>query len=470
METYRNDYIYQMAPDSTSQDDRSLTKIQRIVLFLMSTLYFGSSYVYDLPQALQTQLQSPPINLSYVEFNSLYSVYSFPNILLPLVGGYVIKLIGLRRGVLLYTFLVLSGQALLTVGVLRGSYICMLCGRMLYALGAESLSVAQSMIAMKWFSSHQLTYVLGWNNSVASLASNLNILFSPMIYAGSGALWMPCFVGILFGVFSFVSALGYQKLDEKHDQPHGEAAPQTEHKVKCSDLKEVSNIFLVLCAYYAIFYISFDGVTTNINDQIHQRFGFSNSTSGQLVLIYYLQLVLLPPVVGKISDVYGKRVHWLIGSAVISIFAQLLLGFLPDAAENGYSVVLPLLLLGFADNIFETVTWSCLLLALDPELSGIGFGFATSVMNLFNVFGMLAIGRIQDDTVAVKYGYFYSQIFLAGVSIVSMMLAYTILRLDQRGNGKLSAPLEENKEENSDEIDAESKKRIELQTFIPVTA
>ena len=72
--------------------------------WILFGLYFGQVSVrvtcrvravggrYDIPSALDTQLQDY-LEIDYdtyqFEFNLLYAIYSFPNIFLPFVGGYL---------------------------------------------------------------------------------------------------------------------------------------------------------------------------------------------------------------------------------------------------------------------------------------------------------------------------------------------------------------------------------------------
>lgn len=49
------------------------------------------------------------MNLSTTEFNLLYSVYSFPNIVLPLIGGFILDKIGSRKGVFIFTIILIFG-------------------------------------------------------------------------------------------------------------------------------------------------------------------------------------------------------------------------------------------------------------------------------------------------------------------------------------------------------------------------
>lgn len=64
-----------------------------IILFLSSLLLFGNFYAFDNPAALNSQLQlflGHDYDTWQYELNLLYSVYSFPNMFLPFLGGNIL--------------------------------------------------------------------------------------------------------------------------------------------------------------------------------------------------------------------------------------------------------------------------------------------------------------------------------------------------------------------------------------------
>jgi hypothetical protein len=99
-----------------------------LVLFLICVLTFGGYYSYDLPGSLSYAYTDPSIlNLSafqYVpplpplyycnilrRYNLLYSVYSWPNTILPFFGGYISdKWLGIRASTIMFAVLVACGQ------------------------------------------------------------------------------------------------------------------------------------------------------------------------------------------------------------------------------------------------------------------------------------------------------------------------------------------------------------------------
>ena len=59
-----------------------------IALILMCLLGFGSYFCFDNPGALQSELKLA-MNITTAQFANLYSWYSWPNVVLPVIGGFL---------------------------------------------------------------------------------------------------------------------------------------------------------------------------------------------------------------------------------------------------------------------------------------------------------------------------------------------------------------------------------------------
>ena len=89
--------------------------------------------------------------LALFKYNFLFSIYSFPNFILPLIGGLIIDKIGVRTALVILSGLVALGTSICAFsGIISGTpdfssdyaYYIMLIGRFIYAMGAESLLIA----------------------------------------------------------------------------------------------------------------------------------------------------------------------------------------------------------------------------------------------------------------------------------------------------------------------------------------
>lgn len=83
--------------------------------------------------------------------NLLYSVYNFPNIILAMLGGVFVDRLGLRTGCFVFCTIILVGQTIVALGASTKNFYIMLVGRLCFAVGGESLAVAQSSFVSKWW-------------------------------------------------------------------------------------------------------------------------------------------------------------------------------------------------------------------------------------------------------------------------------------------------------------------------------
>jgi len=75
-------------------------------------LYVGSYYIYDNPAALQDVMISE-LNINTGLFIMFYSLYSWPNVILCFIGGFLIdRVFGVRWGAIIFCGLVTIGQVL----------------------------------------------------------------------------------------------------------------------------------------------------------------------------------------------------------------------------------------------------------------------------------------------------------------------------------------------------------------------
>ena len=73
---------------STGVMERAQSPLRWAVLFFGCLTLIGNYYCYDNPAALKTQLEERT-GMDEVTYNLMYSVYSFPNMLLPFLGGWM---------------------------------------------------------------------------------------------------------------------------------------------------------------------------------------------------------------------------------------------------------------------------------------------------------------------------------------------------------------------------------------------
>lgn len=93
------------------------------------------------------------------EYGLMISLYSFPNIVLVVVGGYYIDRMPLWLAYSVFGLLLVAGTAVVAFGGSlapmignQGAFVIMLVGRFVYGIGAESFYVVQNTALSEWFS------------------------------------------------------------------------------------------------------------------------------------------------------------------------------------------------------------------------------------------------------------------------------------------------------------------------------
>ncbi|RKP22162.1 MFS general substrate transporter [Rozella allomycis CSF55] len=127
---------------------------QWIILFFSCFIVFGSYYCYDIPASLNKPIHKY-MNTTYDEhqyqLNLLYSVYSFPNTILPLIGGILVDKYGTTTTLIVFGILVVFGHFIFSIGLTLKSFPTMLLGRFVFGLGGETLEVSQTSIVSEYF-------------------------------------------------------------------------------------------------------------------------------------------------------------------------------------------------------------------------------------------------------------------------------------------------------------------------------
>ena len=125
---------------TTGAIERSSMCERWLVLVHASFFMACNYYCYDIPAALYRPLGRAfwfERNFEYY-FDMLYSIYSVPNIILPLFGGLLIDKVGLYFSLKLFSALLLAGQMIFALGCTISSLPLMLVGRFVFGLGAAA--------------------------------------------------------------------------------------------------------------------------------------------------------------------------------------------------------------------------------------------------------------------------------------------------------------------------------------------
>ena len=121
----------------------SQTQFRWLVLFAVSFFILSNFYCNNFVDIEDTLTSTYKLN--DVEYLSLFSIYSLPNIIVPIFGGILIDKIDGEYAALTFLLVQFIGQTIFAIAVTLGNfekvnYVLMLVGRFFFGLGGESLS------------------------------------------------------------------------------------------------------------------------------------------------------------------------------------------------------------------------------------------------------------------------------------------------------------------------------------------
>lgn len=445
---------------------RSESNLRWAVLALACCCVFGSYYIYDNPAALKNNLQAY-LGISNTQFNWLYSIYSFPNVILPFFGGFLVDRMGPNLMVLIFLVLICIGQCIFAIASTIKSYALCLVGRAVFGFGGESLSVGQSTLLALWFRGKEMALAMGLNLSIARLGSVVNDQSSPAIYSARGdsipaALWLGFFV-CCFSLSSAVVLVLLEKWADKkakQDKLAEGKDPKDDiptEQVNLGDVRYFPRVYWLLCASCVIVYAAVLPFNNIAEGLLEDKYDFDQSTADRYLAIPFFISACCSPFLGGIVDKFGHRAHLMAVSACSLMLAHVLLAF------THIQPAVCLVIIGISYSIYAAVVWPSVAFVVEEHQLGTAYGLITAVQNAGLAVAPLLVGQIQDSTcidnndpdpkkarcVCVTHCVVGTELFFVGVAAVGVFIGVLLNLEDARMGGVLNKAQKKDKESDT---------------------
>ncbi|HQF43238.1 MAG TPA: MFS transporter, partial [Ignavibacteriaceae bacterium] len=292
-------------------------------LLLISLAMLGNYYIYDSISPLADLLKSQ-LGFSDSNIGLLNAIYSFPNILMVLVGGLIIDRIGTRISVVIFTFLITLGAVITAV---TGNIYIMATGRLVFGLGAESMIVAITTIIARWFKGKELSFAFGLNLTVARLGSFL-ALNSPSWGKSLYEYWQsPLWVTVAGGVFALVAIIIYYGLDLYAVKNYEMPKDGEQDKIVFKEIFKFGKSFWFITALCVTFYSAMFPFQTFAIKFFQEAHGTTREVGGNLSSILTLAAMIFTPLFGLLSDKIGKRSLLMMFGSLLIIPVYLMMAY-----------------------------------------------------------------------------------------------------------------------------------------------
>jgi MFS family permease len=384
-----------------------------LVLIFVSLTMFGNYYVYDCIAPI-ADLLTKQLGFSDANIGLLQAIYSIPNVIMVLIGGYIVDRIGTRKAIFIFGTLCFVGSI---VTCLSGVLSVMATGRLIFGLGAESLIVAVTTAVAKWFRGKELSFAFGINLMI-SRAGTLLAQQSPSWAGFAYSYWRnPLLISVGFSALCVVGALIYWALEVFAEKRYQVGSAGATDKVVFSDIKAFGLSYWYIVALCVTFYSAIFPFETFAYKFFMGAHNVTREAGGDLVGMLTLFTMFGTPIFGLFVDKLGKRALLMMLGSLLLIPVYLMMAYvhsvnyvtvyLPSSAEGHFALVAhhlpPILLLtmammGIAFSLIPAVMWPSVAYLVEQSKLGTAYGLMTMIQNIGLAGFNLMVGWANDHS------------------------------------------------------------------------
>lgn len=339
-----------------------------------------SYYCYDNPTVLYNQLQEK-LEIDELQYNLFYSVYSYPNFIMPLIIGYTVDKVGLNVVTNLVGLCTCLGQGLFVVGAYLESnngFIWCVFGRGIMGIGSESLALCLTVILARWFKNKEYAFALGLCIGMSCLGTVLNNFTVPPI-ANNSSLGTACLVGLFFAFFSFLCGVIIILIDmygTKVDASNNIYIRNELDRVNIKDIWNLGKRFWVASTMAMFLYTAILAFNAVINEFFLAKYNIEDEKAAQITATSYFMSVVAAPIFGILCDKYGLRMSLANFCAFWLVLSYVLFLTIPGCDQCLIGMI-PVVTTGIGYSIWIACIWSIFPYIVEEKILGTAYGIAT---------------------------------------------------------------------------------------------
>lgn len=358
------------------------------VLIAISVAMFGNYYAYDAIGPVADSLQRL-LGFSDTQIGTLNAIYSFPNIIMVLVGGIIVDRFGTRLSTVIFSFICAIGAA---VTALSPLFPVMAAGRLIFGLGAESMIVAITVAIGQWFVGRQLGFAFGINLSIAragSYSADMSTTwFKPLYDRG----WQPpLWLAAGFAVIGLAGCVVYYFLEKSASRRFDLRQPARSERIVWSDLWRFDRSYWYIVGLCVTFYsVIFPFRSTFAIKYFQHAHGRSLQEAGSINAYVFLAAIFATPAFGLMADRLGRR------AAFMAVGSFLLCAAFPILAYTHANLWVSTVMIGIAFSLVPAVLWPAVPYIVTANRLGTGYGLMTMLQNIGMMVVNLGAGALND--------------------------------------------------------------------------
>jgi len=424
-------------------------------IFFISILMFASYYFYDIFSSIKDTLQNQT-GMSNADYGKMYGAYSFTNavLLMALFGGMILDKWGIRKTGIIFISFVFIGTFLTAYGATSSfqngglgyawfssflpSYTpelkMMILGRVLFGLGAETFYVVINKVIAKWFKGKELALAFALSLALGRFGTAAALSLSPRLLPNMqfGPIDTAAWFGVMLIIIALIGFVVYLIYDVRFDKRQAEDGVEPEAEFNAKELLKLfkNKSFIYITLLCILFYAAVFPFLGFAPDFLHNKFGFSLQTSGDLTSILPYGTILFTPIFGWWCDHKGKSASLMILGSLLLIIVHLTFSL------TMLTPYIPLFFLGVAFSLVPAAMWPSVAKIVPDHQLGTAYGFMFTIQN----FGMMGVPVLMGMTLDMNnkgvaegapLDYTYTILMLSALGILGVVFAFLLKREDK---------------------------------------
>ncbi len=370
-------------PGDTPHHDRTAWA----VLALVALANFGNFYVYDSIAPVAELLQRGR-GFSDTQIGWLNAIYSLPNVVLLLVGGWMVDRFGAGRMMACTAALCFAGALVTAYG---SGFPGMAAGRLLFGIGAETFNVATLAAIVGFFTGRHLAFAIGVSLALGragAFAVDLSPSWMPGAYAAG---WQPPLVAAAaFAGLSLAASLAYLAVERRRAvmvRRAGAAALRFDRRQVLDFATPYWLLFALCVLWYAVIFAFRSTFSIKYFQHAH---GLELAAAGAINGAVYAAALVATPLFGWLADRLGRPAPMLAVGALLLPLAMLAM------MSAAFPLWIGTVLIGISYSLVPAVLWPLAARHVPGDRLGAAFALLSVGLNLGIAAANLVAGRLND--------------------------------------------------------------------------
>lgn len=374
------------------------------VFVLVAIAQYGNFYVYDSIGPVADVLQRLR-GFSDSQIGLLNAIYSLPNVVLVLVGGWLVDRYGAARLTLWTSLVCALGAALTSWGA---DFNTMAAGRLLFGIGAETFNIATLAAVTDYFAGGKVGFALGLSLGFGRLGS-YSADMSPSWFAPAYAAgWQPpLLIATVIAIIGLLAAFAYWWIDRPFAALRRGAAHEAQRHagpdvgasagsgpgagVRSRSLRGFGTPYWFLLALCLLWYAPMLAFRSTFAIKYFQHaHGLDLAAAGEINSYVFFAAIFTTPAFGLACDRLGRY------APMLALGALLLPVSLAVMALTPWSLGVATVLIGVSYSLVPAAMWPLVTRLVAAERLGTALGLMFVLQNAAIAAANVAAGWLND--------------------------------------------------------------------------